>query len=123
MTTVSTASDIPAALKIKTSHYLIAASSLVVALTWNDVIKTSIRKVYPLEKDQVFPQFLFAMALTFILILVIFALPNTTSELPSTVQNKINNETNTQEIQELRNKMAQLSLINENLVFASRHPR
>ena len=60
-----------------------------VALSWNDAIKSGIKKVYPVPQDQLSAVFLYAIIITLVLILVIWMLPDTKSELPHDTQKKI----------------------------------
>ena len=76
-------------LKIKTSHYIISAVGLVTALSWNTSIKEYIQKNYPMPKDNVKANFIYAVIATIILVLLIYLLPDTKSELPVQTQNKL----------------------------------
>ena len=87
--TINDVTQIPQAFKIKTSHYAIAGLSLVVALSWNDAIKSGIKKIYPVPQDQLSAGFLYAIIITLVLILVIWMLPDTKSEHPHDTQKKI----------------------------------
>jgi len=82
MTVLNEVSSIPEAFKVKTSHYMIAGLSLVVALSWNDTINHSIKKIYPLQKDQIWANVMYSFIITLVLILVVFMLSDITSELP-----------------------------------------
>lgn len=102
------ATQIPNALKIKSSHYVIAGLSLVAALGWNDAIKAGIKKVYPVPQDQVAIGFFYAIIITFVLILVIWMLPDTKSELPHDTQVKIKEAETADKIQQLEQEVTEL---------------
>lgn len=70
-------------LQIKTSHYIIGAVALVVALSWNSSIKAAINKYFPVPDDELMANFVYAFLITCFLVLLIIWLPNTTSELPA----------------------------------------
>jgi hypothetical protein len=75
--------------EIKTSHYIIGAVALTAALSWNSAIRESINKCFPLPKEEIVANFVYAVIITIFLILLIEYLPNTTSELPKSTQEKI----------------------------------
>lgn len=81
---------IASSLSIKTSHYIIAAVGLVVALSWNNTIKDIITIVFPLPDDNVRANLIYSVVITLILVLMIYLLPDTRSELPAETQLKIN---------------------------------
>lgn len=68
-------------LRIKTSHYIIMGFSLVVGLSWNETIKQLIHDVFPIETDAVFIRIAYSLLLTFLLVLIIRFLPDTTREM------------------------------------------
>ena len=105
MSTVTKPGQIPSALKVKTSHYIIGGLSLVAALTWNDAIKAGVQRVYPMEGDQVGSLILAAAMITFVVILAVYMLPDTKSELPAETKQKIAEDT----IIEANEKIDQLS--------------
>ena len=76
-------------LKVRTSHYIIGAGSLVVALAWNEAIKNGIKQVYPIEDDGLKAAFVYAAILTLILVLIIYLLPDTKDLLPKETQEKL----------------------------------
>jgi hypothetical protein len=78
-------------LSIKTSHYVIGAVALTTALSWNGAIREMINKSFPMPKDEIIAGFIYAIIITVILIILIECLPNTVSELPKPVQEKIQN--------------------------------
>jgi uncharacterized protein YlxW (UPF0749 family) len=106
--TINDVTQIPKALKVKTSHYAIAGLSLVAALGWNDAIKASIKKVYPVPKDQVSAGFFYAIMITIVLLFVIWMLPDTKSELPHDTQNKIKEAETEDKIVQLEKEVTQL---------------
>ena len=85
---VNSIAQIPEVLKIKTSHYFIGGLSLVTALAWNDAFKQLIARKIP-DAESVQAAFLYAIVMIIILVLVIYALPDTTKELPHTAQAKL----------------------------------
>jgi len=104
-TPVKSLGEIPTALKIKTSHYIIVGFSIATAIAWNKSIGNAIEQAYPLPKDQVNAGIAYAMIMTIILVIIIYLLPDTKTILPADTQHKINDET---EKEELRAKVAQL---------------
>ena len=92
---------IPKALTIKSSYYAIAALSLVAALSWNDAIKATIRRVYQVPKDQALAGFIYAFITTLLLIIVIWMLPDTKKELPKETQEKIKEVETEEKLQKL----------------------
>jgi hypothetical protein len=75
---------------VKTSHYLIAGMSLTAALAWNNTIRQSIEKKFPLPGENVSANILYSIVVTLVLILMIHCLPETKSELPAEVRHRIN---------------------------------
>jgi hypothetical protein len=75
---------------IKTSHYVIAGMSLVAALSWNDTIKTVIGQQFPRPSDEASASILYSIVITVLLILLIYCLPDTKSELPAETRHKLN---------------------------------
>ena len=100
--------QIPTAFKVKTSHYIIASLSLVTALSWNEAMKNTIKKIYVLPKDVAWGNVLYAMFITLVLILVIYLLPNTKSELPAETQAKLNHLETIERIQDMQAKVNKL---------------
>jgi len=74
---------------VKTSHYIIAATGLVTALSWNTAIKGAIEAVYELESDELKANFIYAIVMTCLLVILIWLLPDTKSELPSATRRKL----------------------------------
>jgi hypothetical protein len=75
---------------IKTSHYLLAGVSIVAALSWNDSIKSIIDKKFPKPSDEISVSIIYSVIITCILILLIYCLPNTKSELPAETRHRLN---------------------------------
>lgn len=108
--------DAASVFTIKTSHYVIAGLSLVVALSWNKTIETSINKTFPLPADSIKARVIYSLVLTALLILVIMCLPDTKAELPLDTQHRLHQaemyehkllmEHNRQEIVTLRQEIS-----------------
>lgn len=60
--------------KEKTSGYILAAFGLVVGLAWNEAIKSFIMYFFPEQHNTLAAQFIYAIALTVILVLVTISL-------------------------------------------------
>lgn len=86
---INGAVDVVNTIGIKSSHYIIAASGLVAALSWNTAIKEGIKSVYDLESDEVKANFIYAIVITCFMVILIWLLPDTKSELPSSTRRKI----------------------------------
>lgn len=56
--------------KQRTSGYILAAFGLVAGLAWNEAIKSLIAYVFPAQQNTVAAQFIYAVVLTVILVLV-----------------------------------------------------
>lgn len=54
----------------KSLKYIIAGFGLVTALAWNDAIKSLIKYLFPVDKSNLLAKFIYAGAITFILVLV-----------------------------------------------------
>jgi glycerol uptake facilitator-like aquaporin len=93
---------------IKTSHYIIGAVSLVTALSWNTAIRESLNVLKPISRKETIANFVYAFIITIILVMIIWFLPSTTSELPKSTQEKIN-ELNSHE--KLLQRVTRLELI------------
>lgn len=98
-------SSLPTAFTIKTSHYIIAGLSLVAALSWNEAIKHVIKSVYVLPTDVTWGNILYAMVITCVLIVVIYLLPDTKSELPIDTQAKIDHIEDQQAIRKVQEQL------------------
>jgi uncharacterized BrkB/YihY/UPF0761 family membrane protein len=114
---IETTEDIPGALTIKTSHYVIGALSLVTALSWNESINEAIKKVYTVPKDVIWANFLYSVIITVILICVIYMLPNTTKELPPNTQAAITHSENVETIKNMKDKVDNLQAQNHIMTF------
>lgn len=53
----------------KTFGYIMTALGFVVALAWNDAIKTLIQNIFPLNKDGLWAKFIYAILLTVIIVI------------------------------------------------------
>ena len=54
--------------KERTMGYILAALGFVVALAWNDAIKTFIETLFPLDKNSVWAKFVYALIVTVIIV-------------------------------------------------------
>jgi hypothetical protein len=93
----------PGAFMVKASHYFIGGFALATALTWNTSIREAIKQKFPIPEDNVRANFIFAVIITAMLIVLIYILPDTKSELPEDTQRKAKIE---QERHDLRIKVA-----------------
>jgi len=116
MATLLSADEISTAFKIKTSHYIIAGVSLVVALSWNDAVKAIIKNVYILPKDVIWGSILYALTITALLVLIIYLLPDTKSELPIDTQVKITHAETLQSLRQMELQVSSLRSQNEFLM-------
>lgn len=66
----SETSKIKSEAKNKTIGYILAGFSLVAGLAWNDAIKSLIEDVFTLGRDSVWAKFIYAIAITFLVVLV-----------------------------------------------------
>lgn len=81
--------NIPGAFVIKSSHYIIGGFALATAITWNTSIREAIKQKFPVPEDNVKANMMFAVVTTLLLVLLIYILPNTKSELPDSTRDKI----------------------------------
>ena len=114
---INKSEDIPNALTVKTSHYLIASLSLITALSWNEAMSQSIKKIYTIPTDAIWANFLYSIFITVILIFVIYMLPNTTKELPAKTQAVIKESETAEEITIMKEEMNGLRADNHVLKF------
>lgn len=58
--------------QIKSSilKYILAGFGIVAALAWNDAIKSLINALFPLERDSVIIKFIYALAMTMVLVIM-----------------------------------------------------
>ncbi len=54
----------------RTVGYIVAALGLVAGLAWNDAVKSLIEYFFPLQQNTVFAKFLYALFITFVIVLV-----------------------------------------------------
>ncbi len=113
---LETAAKIPAAFKIKTSHYIIASLSLVTALSWNEAMKQTMKSIYTVPNDLIWGNIVYALVITLLLIVVIYMLPDTKAELPADTQAKIKQEETTERIQNMQSQFAILKAQNQFLL-------
>jgi hypothetical protein len=66
---IKTLSHIKESLKAKAYDYLLAALGFVAGLAWNDAIKTLIDYFFPLSKDSLFAKFIYAVFITFVVVI------------------------------------------------------
>ena len=83
--------DVVNASTVKASYYFITAMGFVTALSWNNAVRSAINKYYPLTEDSIEAMFIYALVITILFVLIIMMLPDTTSELPKQVQERIKN--------------------------------
>ncbi len=74
-------------LRIKTAHYLIGAFALVTSLSWNSSMQLAINKLFPINSDEVYAKIIYSLFLTFLLVVMITYLPNTSAALPQRFEN------------------------------------
>lgn len=71
--------------RLKANHFILAAFTFVVALSWNDTIKSGIEQLYP--KDQVTrfsAKLLYSVLLTFVVVIIMMYIlaPDNQTNLP-----------------------------------------
>ena len=54
----------------KFKGYIVAAFGLVAGLAWNEAIKSLIEYFFPLNKNSIWAKFIYAIVITFVLVLV-----------------------------------------------------
>ena len=54
----------------KTTGYILAAFGLVAGLAWNDAIKSTIDRFFPLDQGNVIIKFAYALAITIVVVIV-----------------------------------------------------
>jgi len=62
--------EIKREIRQKISGYILAAFGLVAALAWNDAIKSLIEYFFPLNKNTVLLKFIYAVLITFIIVII-----------------------------------------------------
>ncbi len=66
--------------KERTMGYILAALGFVVALAWNDAIKTFIETLFPLDKNSLWAKFIYALLVTLIIVLATILLTKKSEE-------------------------------------------
>lgn len=84
--------NVPKAFMVKSSHYFITGFALATAITWNTSVREMINQKFPIPEDNVRANFIFAIVITLILVIVIYILPDTKAELPDDTKKKIEME-------------------------------
>jgi hypothetical protein len=74
----------------KLSHYIIAGFSVVTALSWNNAVRECVETVAPTPCGKVCSNLIYAVIITLLLVILIYALPDTKAELPRETREKIN---------------------------------
>jgi len=64
----------------KMISYILAAFGLVAALAWNDTIKSLIEHLFPLEKNNILIKFIYALIITFVIVIISISLAKFSSE-------------------------------------------
>ncbi len=64
----------------KTMGYILAALGFVVALAWNDAIRTFIEKIFPLDKNGMLAKFIYALLMTIVIVVATILLTKKTEE-------------------------------------------
>lgn len=81
--------NVPGAFVVKASHYIIGGFALTTALAWNNSIRENIKQKFPIPEDNVRANLMFAVIITVVLVLIIYFLPDTKSELPDDTKKKV----------------------------------
>jgi hypothetical protein len=69
---------------LKTNHFLLAAMTFAVALSWNDTLKTAAKEAYPGDRDNFKAKLLYSLIITFIVVILSgWMLPDTASVTPA----------------------------------------
>jgi uncharacterized membrane protein YidH (DUF202 family) len=66
--------EVRSAFADQTMNYVTAALSLVAGLAWNDAIKSAIEFLFPLEKNNILAQFIYAIVLTTVVVILTLVL-------------------------------------------------
>ncbi len=64
----------------KTMGYILAALGFVVALAWNDAIKSLIENIFPLDKNNLSAKFIYALIVTVAIVVATILLTKKTEE-------------------------------------------
>ncbi len=67
-------SEIRKELRSKTLGYIGTALGLVAGLAWNQAVQSFIQKYFPMDKHGVLAQFVYAIGVTFIIVIVLYLL-------------------------------------------------
>ncbi len=67
---INTISEVNKEMKEKVFGYIMTAFGLVVGLAWNEAIKEMIDLLFPLEQNSIWAKFLYALLLTFLIIII-----------------------------------------------------
>jgi len=54
----------------RTIGYILTAFGLIAGLAWNDAVKSLIEYFFPFDKDTIFIKFIYAVLITFILVIL-----------------------------------------------------
>lgn len=73
---------------VKTSHYIIGAIGVVAAISWKDAVKDITTKYFP-SQDNILATVINALIMTMFLIIMIYLLPDTKSELPPQTRERL----------------------------------
>ena len=68
------------AVKEKTLGYILAALGFVVGLAWNDAIKALIEDMFPLDKNNIFAKFIYALIVTVLIVMATIILTKKTEQ-------------------------------------------
>jgi len=70
----------------KTMGYILAALGFVVALAWNDAIKSLIENIFPLDKNNLSAKFTYALIVTVVIVVATIFLTKKTEEQKAEVE-------------------------------------
>jgi hypothetical protein len=80
--------DLTPKFKVKTAHYILAGFGVVAALSWNNTIRNCVESILP-PNQKVCANVLYSVILTLLLVILIYLLPETKTELPIETRAKI----------------------------------
>jgi hypothetical protein len=66
----SRSQDVREEVRVQVRGYIIAALGFVVGLAWNDAIRALIRYLFPLEQNSLLAQFIYAIGLTIVVVMI-----------------------------------------------------
>lgn len=81
--------NVPGAVVVKASHYIIGGFALTAALAWNNSIRENIKQKFPIPEDNARANLIFAVIITIVLVVIIYILPDTKTELPDDTRKKV----------------------------------